>query len=208
MAKVVNKDSPIDTVDEATAETSIAAKAIGRKMRRLRLKRSLGLVEVGQQVGLSASFLSQLENGRAVPTLRNLARLALFFKKDLCYFFSEANEPLFRISRAKDRIRLLVGEKGDPFLIAESMSVLAPDRNIVPCIAELLPGAAEFRPLLFSGLEFVYVLDGPLTLAAESKTELLQTHDSAWIGGNAQRLYRCNEGKPARALIITFAVQP
>jgi transcriptional regulator with XRE-family HTH domain len=205
MAKAVKPTSPIDTVDEASADSSIAAKAIGRKMRRLRLKRSMGLVEVGQQVGLSASFLSQLENGRAVPTLRNLARLALFFKKDLCYFFSEEKEPLFRISRAKDRIRLLVGEKGEPSLISESMSVLAPDRNVVPCVAEFLPGAAEFRPLMFPGLELVYVLDGPLTLSTESKTELLQTHDSVWIDGNAKRLYRCNEGKPARALIVTFA---
>jgi transcriptional regulator with XRE-family HTH domain len=207
MTKAAKTSPPIDSVDEASAETLIAAKAIGQKMRRLRWKRSMGLAEVGQQVGLSASFLSQLENGRAVPTLRNLARLALFFKKDLGYFFSEEKEALFRISRAKDRIRLLVGEKGDPFLISESMSVLAPDRNVVPCIAEFLPGAAEFRPLMLAGLELVYVLDGPLTLSTGSKTELLQTHDSAWIDAKAKRLYRCKEGKPARALIVTFAPQ-
>ncbi len=34
----------------------------------------MGLVELGRHTGLSASFLSQLETGRVVPTLRNLAR--------------------------------------------------------------------------------------------------------------------------------------
>src|ERR1700752_1004938 len=105
---------PVDTVDEATVESSIEAKNIGDKIRRRRLKRSMGLVELGQQVGLSASFLSQLETGRGIPTLRNLARIALVFKKDFSYFLSEETETVFRISRAKDRIHLPVGEKSDP----------------------------------------------------------------------------------------------
>src|ERR1700752_605947 len=110
---------PVDTVDEATVESSIQAKNIGEKIRRLRLKRSMGLVELGQQVGLSASFLSQLETGRVVPTLRNLARIALVFKKDFSYFLDTEKEAVFRASRAKDRIRLPVGESLNPFLMSD-----------------------------------------------------------------------------------------
>ena len=199
----------IDRVDEATAEASIEAKNIGDKIRRLRLKRSMGLVELGQQVGLSASFLSQLETGRVVPTLRNLARIALAFNKEFSYFLSEETDQLFRISRAKDRIRLPVGEKSDPFLLSESMGVLIPDRNVVPCIAHFLPGVERgaFHPPLTPGLELVYVMQGPLVLWTESRTELLHTEDSVWIDRNTPRLYRCHEDKPARALIVTFALQ-
>jgi transcriptional regulator with XRE-family HTH domain len=198
-----------DTVDEATAEASIEAKNIGDKIRRLRLKRSMGLVELGQQVGLSASFLSQLETGRVVPTLRNLARIALVFKKDFSYFLSEETDALFRVSRAKDRIRLPVGEKSNPFLLSESMSVLIPDRNVVPCIAHFLPGVdgGAFHPPPTPGLELVYVIQGPLLLWTESRTEVLQTEDSVWIDRSTNRLYRCHEDKPAKALIITFALQ-
>jgi transcriptional regulator with XRE-family HTH domain len=204
-----NTNLEIDTVDEATAEASIEAKNIGEKIRRLRLKRSMGLVELGQQVGLSASFLSQLETGRVVPTLRNLARIALVFKKDFTYFLSEETDAVFRVSRAKDRIRLPVGEKADPFLLSESMSVLIPDRNVVPCIAHFLPGVegAAFQPPPTPGLELVYVIQGPLVLWTENRTEVLHTEDSVWIDRSTQRLYRCHEDKPARALIITFALQ-
>ena len=205
MAKRVKSSLSLDTVNEAIVDALIEAKGIGQKIRRLRLKRSMGLAELGKDVGLSASFLSQLENGRVIPTLRNLSRIALVFKKELSYFFREENDKVFRVSRGKDRIRLVVGE----FLLSDSMSVLVPDRHIVPCIADFLPGieGAAFHPQMFPGLELVYVIDGSLTLSTEEKTELLRSEDSAWIDGSTSRQYRCHKDKPAKALIVTFALQ-
>src|SRR5262245_40793786 len=46
---------------------------IGRKLRTLRLKKKIALVDLGKHTGLSASMLSQLENGKLVPTLPTLA---------------------------------------------------------------------------------------------------------------------------------------
>ena len=165
----------------------------------------MGLAELGREVGLSASFLSQLENGRVVPTLKHLAGIALVFKKELSYFFRDENEKIFRVSRGKDRIRLVVGG----FLISDSMSVLVPDRHIVPCIADFVPGfeGAAFHPQIFAGLELVYVISGPLTLSTEAKTELLQAEERVSIDGSTSRLYRCHEDKASRALIVTFALQ-
>jgi transcriptional regulator with XRE-family HTH domain len=205
MAKRLQSSLSLDTVNEANVDTLIEGKSIGKKIRRLRLKRSMGLAELGREVGLSASFLSQLENGRVIPTLSHLARIALLFKKELSYFFRDENEKIFRISRGKDRIRLVMGG----FLLSDSMSVLVPDRHIVPCIADFLPAieGAAFHPQIFLGLELVYVIDGLLTLSTEDKTELLLAEDSAWIDGNVSRLYRCHGEKPARALIVTFAMQ-
>jgi transcriptional regulator with XRE-family HTH domain len=205
MGKRVKSSLSLDTVNETIVDALIEAKGIGQKIRRLRLKRSMGLAELGKEVGLSASFLSQLENGRVIPTLRNLSRIALVFKKELSYFFRDENDKVFRVSRGKDRIRLVVGE----FLLSDSMSVLVPDRHVVPCIADFLPGieGAAFHPQIFPGLELVYVIDGSLTLSTEDKTELLQSEDSAWIDGSTSRQYRCHEDKPAKALIVTFALQ-
>ena len=205
MARRLKSSLSLDTVNEAIVDGLIEAKSIGQKIRRLRLKRSMGLAELGREVGLSASFLSQLENGRVVPTLKHLAGIALVFKKELSYFFRDENEKIFRVSRGKDRIRLVVGG----FLISDSMSVLVPDRHIVPCIADFVPGfeGAAFHPQIFAGLELVYVISGPLTLSTEAKTELLHAEDSAWIDGSTSRLYRCHEDKASRALIVTFALQ-
>ena len=43
--------------------------AIGEKIRTLRLKKSMGLVELGEHTGLSAALLSKLERGNLFPTL-------------------------------------------------------------------------------------------------------------------------------------------
>jgi len=53
-------------VDGEAAESFIAEKRIGERIKHLRLKKSMGLVELGRHTGLSASFLSQLETGRVV----------------------------------------------------------------------------------------------------------------------------------------------
>ena len=55
-------------VDSEAAEAFISEKRIGERIKYLRLKKSMGLVELGRHTGLSASFLSQLETGRVVPT--------------------------------------------------------------------------------------------------------------------------------------------
>src|SRR5471030_1096900 len=85
-------------VDGEAAESFIAEKRIGERIKHLRLKKSMGLVELGRHTNLSASFLSQLETGRVVPTLRNLARIAMVFSKDLSYFFEPEPQTLFRRS--------------------------------------------------------------------------------------------------------------
>ena len=207
MEKAAVLEPSFDTARKAFADASIASKSIGARIRRLRLKRSMGLVELGLQTGLSASFLSQLETGKVTPTIRNLARIALVFHKDLSDFFKEEDQTIFRVSQAKDRVRLPIGEKSDPTLIAESMSLLIPDRSLVPCIAEFVAGVdAGFHPHLFPGLELIYVIEGAMTLTTARKAELLQTQDSAWIDGSVKRVYQPHDGKAAKALIVTYPV--
>src|ERR1700709_1389393 len=127
-------------VDGEAAENVIAEKRIGERIKHLRLKKSMGLVELGQHTGLSASFLSQLETGRVVPTLRNLARIAMVFSKDLSYFFEPEPRTLFRIHRVKDRVRLPQSGVNDPAYFFESLGYLVPDRQLDPYFAEFLPG--------------------------------------------------------------------
>ena len=57
-----NEETQKSQVDTETTEKFIAEKHIGERIKRLRLKKSMGLVELGKHTGLSASFLSQLGN--------------------------------------------------------------------------------------------------------------------------------------------------
>ena len=199
-------ENEIDAVEAEKVEQYIDDKFIGERIRRLRLKRSMGLVELGTRTGLSASFLSQLETGRVVPTIRNLAKLALVFQKDLSYFYRQEKTVTFRSMRKNDRVRLTRNSKDGSRFISESLSALIPDRRMVPCLAEFLPGdqPCEFTPKIFPGMEFVYVLEGSVCLASTSGNEQLEGGDVGWIDGRTKRQYICSGERHAKAMIITF----
>ncbi len=196
----------IDAVEADKVEQSIDDKFIGERIRRLRLKRSMGLVELGTRTGLSASFLSQLETGRVIPTIRNLAKLALVFEKDLSFFFRQEKTVAFRSLRRGDRVRLTRNSKDGSRFVSESMSALIPDRHMVPCLAEFFPGdqPCDFTPKIFPGMEFIYVLEGSLCLASSSGREQLDGGDVGWIDGETKRQYICSGDQVAKAMIITF----
>ena len=166
----------------------------------------MGLVELGTRTGLSASFLSQLETGRVIPTIRNLAKLALVFQKDLSYFFRQEKSITYRSLPKNDRVRLTRNFKDGSKFVSESLSALIPDRRMVPCLAEFFPGEqpCDFTPKIFAGMEFVYVLEGSLCLASTSGNEQLEGGDVAWIDGRTKRQYICSGEHHAKAMIITF----
>jgi transcriptional regulator with XRE-family HTH domain len=194
-----------DVVDPVSVERQIDEKLIGERIRAMRLKRSMGLVELGKLTGLSASFLSQLETGRVVPTIRNLARIALVFNKDLSCFFQLDKTVSFRRLSKKDRIPITRKLKGNARFVSESLSSLIPDRHIVPCLAEFHPegDACEFIPKVFVGTEFVYVLEGGLEISTPNHREFLQTGDICWVDASSPRQYFCHGDNCAKALIVT-----
>lgn len=200
-------ESPADSlsVDPTAAEALLTSAQLGQRIKRLRLKRSMGLVELGRQTGLSASFLSQLETGRVIPTLRNLARIALVFNKDLSWFFESTSHSVFRLQRRRERVRLSMGAP-DPDYIAESFGILVPEGGFRPCLAEFLAGddRSPFQPEIHSGVEMVYVLHGCIELRRKNEPHILAPGDVCYISGETTRSYRCSGDEPARALIISF----
>ena len=204
-AEKLSEDLQRHSVDPDAAEDLLAEAHLGQRIKRLRLKRSMGLVELGKQTGLSASFLSQLETGRVVPTLRNLARVALVFGKDLSYFFDSGENGVFRVQRGKDRVRLPMGSP-EPNYIAESFGILIPEGGLRPCMAEFLPGEAKspFFPQQYPGVEMVYVLDGAIAVQRNGENHQLGPKDVMYVSGETERSYRCAGTTAARALIISF----
>ena len=193
-------------VDSQAAEDFISEKRIGERIKYLRLNKSMGLVELGRHTGLSASFLSQLETGRVVPTLRNLARIAMVFSKDLSYFFDPEPQTLFRVHRRKDRVRLPQSGVEQPGYYFESLGYMVPDRQLDPYFAEFLPvrDGREPRPHRHVGCEFLYLLSGSMAVRHGEKTHHLETGDAVYFDANTIHSYACTSGESANAVIVTL----
>ncbi|HTB98996.1 MAG TPA: XRE family transcriptional regulator [Terracidiphilus sp.] len=197
-------------VDTETTERFIEEKHIGERIKRLRLKKSMGLVELGRHTGLSASFLSQLETGRVVPTLRNLARIAMVFSKDLSYFFETEPQAMFRVHRRKERVRLPQTGVEDPTYFFESLGYMVPDRHMDPYFAEFIPLEKHHEPRahMHPGFEFLYVLEGELALHHGEHHCTLEPGDAVYFDASTPHSYVCAGKKPADALIVTMHQLP
>jgi len=197
-------------VDTETTERFIAEKRIGERIKRLRLKKSMGLVELGRHTGLSASFLSQLETGRVVPTLRNLARIAMVFSKDLSYFFETEPHATFRVHRRKDRVRLPQTGVEPPTYFFESLGYMVPDRHMDPYFAEFIPLAknTDAKAHMHPGFEFLYVLDGDLGIRHGEQECSLEAGDAVYFDASTPHSYGCTGKKPASAIIVTMHQPP
>jgi transcriptional regulator with XRE-family HTH domain len=194
------------TIDPGSAESFIAEKHIGERIKRLRLKKSMGLVELGKHTGLSASFLSQLETGRVVPTLRNLARIAMVFGKDLSYFFETEPHTVFRIHKKGERVRLPQTGVDDPTYYFESMGYMVPDRQLDPYYAEFIPvkKPVPIQSHVHPGYEFLYVLEGELEIRHGEKVHVLEAGDGVYFDASTPHSYRCAGKASAKAIIVSM----
>ena len=210
LVDVTSEEVQKTQADPETAERFIAEKHIGDRIRRLRLKKSMGLVELGRHTGLSASFLSQLETGRVVPTLRNLARIAMVFSKDLSYFFESEPTAIFRVHRQKDRVRLPQTGVEPPTYTFESLGFMVPDRHMDPYFAEFIPQEGDYEPKahVHPGFEFLYLLSGELELAHSEHRTKLSAGDAVYFDSATPHSYRCAGPTPAGAIIVTMHQAP
>jgi transcriptional regulator with XRE-family HTH domain len=179
---------------------------IGQKLRQLRLRKKIALVDLGKHTGLSASMLSQLENGKLIPTLPTLARIAMVFDVGLDFFFGEKrSKRVFSIVRANDRFRFPeLSDNPVPGYYFEVLAYGAVDKNISAYLAEFpkLESTAVSRHS-HEGAEFVHVLHGSLAINYQSEEYILETGDSVYFDSSEAHSYQGKSDSPAKAIVIT-----
>ena len=184
---------------------------IGPKLRQLRLRKKIALVDLGKHTGLSASMLSQLENGKLVPTLPTLARIATVFDVGLEHFFLDKRaRKTFAVVRANERLRFPdLPDSPVPGFFFEVLAFGVTDKSIGAYLAEFPrtePHAAN--PHQHEGAEFVHILQGLLGLTYQSEEHLLHAGDSVYFDSSEAHSYCGQSDEPARAIVVTTTVRP
>ena len=147
-----------------------------------------------------------------VPTLRNLARIAMVFSKNLSFFFEPEKPELFRIIRAKDRQRQPQSGVDEPGYFFESLGHVpgfshgSSGKRITPYVAEFLPATDTRQPRSHrhAGMEFLYVLSGDLKLAHDGKEDTFEAGDALYFDAGITHSYECDGKGPCKALILTM----
>lgn len=196
---------------DATVRRALSSYEIGTKLRSLRLKKKIALVDLGKHTGLSASMLSQLENGKLVPTLPTLARIAMVFDVGLDHFFGDRRRnKLFSIVRAEDRMKFPDRpSSARPDFWFESLAYSAQDKSLQAYLAEFPDRhGSEVREHSHEGAEFLHVIAGSLAVRYQDEEYVLKQGDSVYFDASEPHAYRGLAADPARALVITTPPRP
>ena len=182
--------------------------AIGEKLRALRLKKKIGLVELGRHTGLSAAMLSKVERGKLYPTLPTLLRIAMVFSVGLEYFFSnDQKRRVLAIVRRAERKRFPERPDGrDVSFYFESLDFAAVERKLNAYYAEFQPlPHGKARPHHHPGVEFLSVLRGKLEMRIGTEEHALESGDSIYFDSSVPHSYRRISRKPCSAIVVTGA---
>jgi mannose-6-phosphate isomerase-like protein (cupin superfamily) len=142
--------------------------------------------------------------------LRNLARIAMVFSKDLSYFFETEPNALFRIHRRSERVRMPQTGVEPPGYYFESLGYKVPDRHMDPYFAEFVPLEKNQVPKahMHAGFEFLFVLEGELEVHHGEQACTLEAGDTVYFDASTPHSYQCAGKKPAGAIIVTMHHPP
>jgi len=196
-----DKGSKSDIIAE-----SLKPFAIGEKLRTLRLRKKLGLVELGKHTGFSAALLSKLERGKLYPTLPTLVRIAAVFNVGLEYFFND-DRKRHVVSVVKKEARQRFPERpgtADVSYFFEALDYPANSRKLNSYYAEFQKLAKEkLKPHTHPGVELVYVLAGNLVLTIGSEPHKLSAGDSIYFDSGVPHTYWKSDEAHCSALVVT-----
>lgn len=194
------------TSNPETIHEGLGRYSIGEKLRTLRLRKSMGLVELGKHTGLSAALLSKLERGKLFPTLPTLLRISMVFGVGLDYFFTdERKRRVVGIVRKEERMRFpeRPGTQDVPYYF-ECLDYRATERKLSAFLADFQEVPPErVKPHQHPGVEFLYLLKGSLTVKIGSDEYQLEADDAMYFDSAVLHSYRRRGSTPCTGVIVT-----
>lgn len=148
---------------------------IGRRLRQLRKRQGLGVVEAARRAKISAGFLSAIELSCANPSVATLQRLASTYGTTVLDFYDLPKHSR-RLVKPRER-RAIQTQSG---VRIELLSIGA--KQLESQIFRVPPGAGSDGAYSHQGEEFIYMLNGTLELwLDELECHTLREGDSFWF---------------------------
>lgn len=187
-------------------QESLRPYAIADKLRTLRMRRSMGLAQLAQHTGFSPAMLSRLENGRLVPTLPTLTRIALVFSVGLDYFFTDPRKRhvVSLVRRNERKVFPADPKSSDVPWHFESLDFRVNERKLSGYLAHFHSVPAEkLTPHHHPGVELLYLIEGRLEMTIGVETFQLSVGDAIYFDALQKHTYRSLVKKACTAVVVT-----
>jgi transcriptional regulator with XRE-family HTH domain len=177
------------------------AEDLGERLRQLREARALSMRHLAQASGLSANALSMIERGLSSPSVSTLYKLADAMHVPVTKFFGaeEVRQKVIFL-HAHEGVRVPIvrglweGRGGEKFV-----------GRVEPFVLTLEVGADSGpSPIVHTGHEFVFCLEGSIEYEVEDRKYLLHSGDSLLFAAHLSHRW-CNAGKSEANLLIVLS---
>jgi len=154
---------------------------IGEKIRELRKNRNISLSELAERVGVSDSYISQLERNIVDPSISVLKKISQVLDVAIASFFDEKYEEPAIIQRDE---RIAHPDSTSDMLL----ELLSPQpgawENHIEAASYKIPPKKTIKDLKYTGETCIHVLKGSMEVLIGDMSHLLRKGDSIYLWAN------------------------
>jgi transcriptional regulator with XRE-family HTH domain len=185
----------------ASGEPPPDAIDVGRQLRELRTRRGLSIRTLADASGLNVNTLSLIENGKTSPSVSTLQLLAMALGVPITAFFtSEPPQKRIVFQKAGQRTRAAFSH-GTLEDLKAGLSLHGGQLLLVT----LEPGAdSGSTPIVHTGHEFVYCLEGRLSYTIQEQIFTLEPGDSLTFEAHLPHRWRNTGDALMRSLLVLY----
>ena len=172
---------------------------VGTRLRMLRAGASLSIRMLAEKSGLNVNTLSLIENGKTSPSVSTLQQVAGALGVPVTEFFvtEQGNKTVVHQRNGqRPRAAFSHGVMED---LGAGMSRFGAEPLIVTLEANADSGK---NPIVHTGREFVYCLDGHVSYTVDTETHLLEPGDSLFFEAYLPHRWKNADAKPSRLLLV------
>jgi XRE family transcriptional regulator, regulator of sulfur utilization len=175
---------------------------LGESVRRLRELQHISLRALAEKTDFSPSFISQVENGQASPSISSMERIALALGVTLGEFFQSAERDRPSVVKAKNRLGL--SSEWSKANI-ESLRHTDVGSKLEAVLVTLLPGGSSGKqPYAQPHEEFAIVISGIATLnLGDQPEQTLESGDAVSIRAGLARQWQNLTEERTEILVVT-----
>jgi len=191
--KGLKQNSPFIT------ELDHAEITVGQRLREIRVLRGLSMRALAEISGLNINTLSLIENEHTSPSVSTLQQIAQSLQVSMTEFF-QTDHGTKRLVHQKQGARPRVAFEHSSM---EDLAAGMPRYGAEPIIVTLEPNADSGKnPIVHTGREFVYCLDGHIAYTVDNEKYLLEAGDSLIFEAYLPHHWKNIISTPSRALLV------
>lgn len=174
---------------------------LGPRIKETRLNRGITLRKLAKDIGVSPSFISQVEQGKAQPSIDSLKHIAQVLSVNCSYLIGE--ETGVEIEAKPQAVKNKFNPEKLNNISIKKMVPENMDNNLEPSLLVLNPGAQSAEDMSSQkGEEFLLVLSGQMEINLNEQKYTLNEGENIYFNSAVKYNFKNTSTEPAKVLWI------